>query len=469
MQRELKLWSICLFTLLFVLMTSFAYSQDTGDEAKSLEERLAALEEKSDEALDLAKGFEFNGYARAGAALTDKGGSATNENDFQPFRLNGAPAKWRLGNESDTYVELRFSKVWENDDGSTFRATFQPTFKEGNDRDWVEYGGDDAKFTLRQAYVEATNAFEKGLNFWAGQRFYRRADIHVTDFYYNHPVGFGGGVQDIELGEFSKLAVAWINTSRGSDLVTDEGEYSVNNIYFDLYEIALGPGTLDLQVAPSWTSGGTYTDEENDTETEIDDFTGFQTTVQYNLESFFGVKEGGFSKIFAQYGSGAGVNFFSGSAGALFAFGDWNDFTNEDAEDQNRIRAGAFGVLELSDKFQIMPALVWEVFDNGASSDSNTTWISAGFRPKYNITNNFAFQFEYGFDHIDDEAADDSTYLHKFTVAPTITMGSGFWARPELRAFVTYANWSDEGAIGGTLWEDDTEGMLYGVQMEVWW
>lgn len=469
MRRKLRLWSICLFTLLLVLPAGIAYSHENEEQTKALEERLTALEEKSNEALELGKGFEFHGYARAGALLTDKGGAATNENDFQPFRLNGASAKWRLGNEADTYVELQLSKVWENDDGSVYRATFQPTFKEGNDRDWVEYGGDDAKMTLRQAYAEATNAFGKGLNFWAGQRFYRRADIHVMDFYYNHPVGFGGGVQDIQLGDFSKLAVAWINTSRGSELVTDEGEFSVNNIYFDLYEISLGPGTLDVQVAPSWTSGGTYTDDETDTETEIDDFSGYQATVQYNLDTFFGSKSGGFSKVFAQYGSGAGVNFFSGSAGALWSYGDWNEFTNEDAEDQNRIRAGAFGVLELTEKLHIMPALVWEMFDNGASSDANTTWISAGLRPKYSLTDNFALQFEYGFDYVDQESADDSTSLHKFTVAPTITMGSGFWARPELRAFVTYASWSDEGAIGGSLWEDDTSGMLYGVQMETWW
>ncbi|GAK55978.1 porin LamB type [Candidatus Vecturithrix granuli] len=72
---------------------------------------------------------------------------------------------------------------------------------------------------------------------------------------------------------------------------------------------------------------------------------------------------------------------------------------------------------------------------------------------------------------VDAESEDETCTLHKFTIAPTITVGSGFWARPELRAFVTYASWNDEyeGRIGGTPFADETRGMIYDVQMETWW
>lgn len=471
MKLSKRMWLAGWLVLALVVWPGANASSQTAEEKiQALEQRLQELEKKVEDASSLAKGFEFHGYARSGFAMTSEGGSVTNENDFQPFRAPGAGAKWRLGNEGDTYVETQFVKNWFNADGSSFMVLFQPTYKEGNDRDWVEYGSSEAKLTLRQAFAEARNPFGNGMSFWAGERFYRRSDIHVIDFYYNHPVGLGGGVQDVKLGEFGNLAVAWLNTSRGDGLVLDSGEFTVNNLYVDLYGINIGPGGLDVQVAPSWTSDGTITDDDG-VEHDVDSLAGFQVTAQYGMGGFFGLKDGGFSKVFAQYGTGSGVNFFSGSAASLWTYGSWNDYTNPDAEDAYRIRGGAFGVLELTDKLQIMPVIVYELYDSGADSDSQTTWITAGFRPKYNFSDHFALQFEYGMDFVDAESEDDACTLHKFTIAPTITVGSGFWARPELRAFVTYATWNDEyeGRIGGTPFADKTNGMIYGVQMEAWW
>lgn len=72
-------------------------------------------------------------------------------------------------------------------------------------------------------------------------------------------------------------------------------------------------------------------------------------------------------------------------------------------------------------------------------------------------------------DFVDADWMDDSATMHKFTVAPTITPGSGFWAKPEIRAYVTYASWSEEGQAGGSVFANETSGMIYGVQMEAWW
>ena len=50
-------------------------------------------------------------------------------------------------------------------------------------------------------------------------------------------------------------------------------------------------------------------------------------------------------------------------------------------------------------------------------------------------------------------------------------LGRGFFSRPALRAFVTYANWSDglRGFVGGTPYANKTSGLTYGVQVETWW
>ena len=46
----------------------------------------------------------------------------------------------------------------------------------------------------------------------------------------------------------------------------------------------------------------------------------------------------------------------------------------------------------------------------------------------------------------------------------------GAFALP-LRAFVTYASWSDDfkGLVGGGAFEDATDGLSYGLQAEAWW
>ena len=118
----------------------------------------------------------------------------------------------------------------------------------------------------------------------------------------------------------------------------------------------------------------------------------------------------------------------------------------------------------------MMPVFVYELADTGASANSQQTWVTAGVRPYYYFAKHFALQFDYGFDYVDSEGGEDG-YLHKFSLAPTIKFGSSYFARPELRLFVTYASWSDSfhGQIGGEAFEDDTNGWLYGMQMEAWW
>lgn len=45
-----------------------------------------------------------------------------------------------------------------------------------------------------------------------------------------------------------------------------------------------------------------------------------------------------------------------------------------------------------------------------------------------------------------------------------ISLGEKFFSRPQLRAYVTYAGWSDDfkGYVGGTPYADDTLGLSYG-------
>ncbi len=64
--------------------------------------------------------------------------------------------------------------------------------------------------------------------------------------------------------------------------------------------------------------------------------------------------------------------------------------------------------------------------------------------------------------------------LAKFTLAPTLSTGPGFWNRPELRLYVTTARWNSAanasaGAGGLTgLADGKTRGTSVGAQAEIW-
>jgi maltoporin len=78
--------------------------------------------------------------------------------------------------------------------------------------------------------------------------------------------------------------------------------------------------------------------------------------------------------------------------------------------------------------------------------------------------------FEAGFDHTRSGTGQYEGWLRKFTIAPQIGAGRKFFSRPVLRAFLTYANWSDglRGFVGGTPFVNRTSGLTYGVQAETW-
>ena len=103
-----------------------------------------------------------------------------------------------------------------------------------------------------------------------------------------------------------------------------------------------------------------------------------------------------------------------------------------------------------------------------------------GGRTSYAFTQQFKLVGEIGHDQVD--ASGGTRKLSKFTVAPTWSPnGPGFFERPEIRLYYTYATWnkaaqeaanllaegsalSDTGAFGSA-----RNGSNFGVQVEYWW
>ena len=406
--------------------------------------------------------FEYHAYLRSGVLESSKGGKGA------AFQAPGAQAKYRLGNEAETYGEAILVKNFNKDEPKGPSATVQTllAYKTQNNNQW---SADTDEFTIREAFAEFSDFdFSKGVSFWAGNRYYRRFDIHINDFYWLDTSGYGGGIENIPLkGDDLKLHVAYLRGSPDNAVELDDVGLITKQVLDIRLESNLGKfGTLELVALPSYVKGGDYSttlkngDEEQTTTTDVETDTGIGLCLIHS-KNF----DSGFNKAGLQWGNSVAKDFSS----SLFATPD------PVTEDSNRFRVLDFGVYQPNDAFSMMYVGIWDRYDNGAKTDSITDWYSVGVRPIYNFTQHFAIAIEAGLDYTSQEGkavdgGDLSGTLGKLTFCPEIRMSSGFFARPVLRAFVTLAQWSSdfEGQIGGTPYKDDTQGMNFGVQMEAW-
>jgi maltoporin len=114
--------------------------------------------------------------------------------------------------------------------------------------------------------------------------------------------------------------------------------------------------------------------------------------------------------------------------------------------------------------------------------------FAVGIRPVLWILDNFAIQGQAGYNYIDGNrsASNFVSGLSKggsmgiFTIAPTIKPIGGYFTRPEIRLFATFAIWSHSlsqgqvvsagnNASSGTPFNgNQTQGWTFGTQMEIW-
>ena len=409
---------------------------------------------------DLPTPFEFHGYLRSGFGMNGEGGK------MEAFKAPGAGAKYRLGNEADTYGEIGLTHNWLRLDDPLLapyvRSTVMLSYSTGENfsYDSLNNQAQGNDIALRQAYVEGGNIFPSvpDIRFWAGQRYYRRHDIHINDFYYLDMSGYGAGVEDVPLGDFGKLALAWLGGSV-DNYVTDNGDVAKQNIDLRLYDIDVPLGKLTLWFDYANTKGGDVRNVTNPdgSPLSIGSSAGWAAGFIHRTaeEAFLG----GYNELSVQYGSGAAYNF----ASTL-------DSSGPDLDSASRFRVTNHFTIQPSTHFAMQAVGLYEETDYGGEN-SNERWVSVGMRPIYYFNDRFSIALETGVDWVKSEPLGTDGHLWKITLAPQISRGGKFFSRPVLRGFVTYARWSDDfrGRIGGTAYENATEGLSYGVQVEAWW
>jgi maltoporin len=391
-------------------------------------------------AADMAgdSGLEVTGYTRGGVFNgTPRGG----------YSLGGEMQKFRLGNEGDNGFELNLRKTFDAGNGMKWSMDYMPTVWNGS-------------FGANQAYAEMTGLdFAPAAKFWAGQRRLRIQDVHIVDhFFMDYGINFGAGMTDYNLG-FAKLGVGVFN---GGSL--DNKNSSINNarrVNLDLSEIQSNPNGV-VRVLGTVVSGNFKYGSP-----------GSGIGVSHNQSDF--LIKGMTNTLFLQTASGhAALN------GQFLGLGDASNFVagppasggDQAAMSSNRIgdsinwQSGVFGGQALA------------VIQNGKiekagdpANGKNTKDITFGGRISYALSHNFKMLVEAGMNSRTPDGGNKQT-LNKITIAPTLSLGSDFWSRPELRFYVTQANWNSDAAIANTASfgaGGRTSATTTGAQIEVWW
>ena len=227
-----------------------------------------------------ASALEFTGYACSGV-----GGSANGVTQ-SCFQLPGAQSKYRLGNECEQYIELDLRHDLASfDDGSVLSV-------EGMAQLYNAYGhtpkftGDYGFARMNQMYAQWSNvAALNGGSVWAGRRFYKRNDIHISDFFYWNQSGTGAGIEDFELGGL-KYSYAF---SRKDSYFQ---EPYINRHDFNVAGFKVNPGG-ELEF------GLSYIDKPDSTDAN----SGWAITAQHKQSDFLGGK----NTLALQYGRGPGT------------------------------------------------------------------------------------------------------------------------------------------------------------------
>jgi len=379
-----------------------------------------------------AHAVDWTGYMRGGPAATTVSGESR-----QCYGLNSPGLKYRLGNECDFYGEFQLAQAVKAD-GVDFNAVLMTNYYSPQTESNHDYG-------IEQAYVEM-----KGVDiapqalFWMGKR-RDRDDVHIVDTFFTNMSGVGAGVENIDVG-FGKFGFAGYKTDstpvRNSDGTLNQfaGNNGIARLHAQLYDIPVNPdGKLRLVA--------TYSKADSQGGQKGQD--GFGFTAEHVQDKFFG----GGNHIWLQYAQGS-TNINQGFGNALGKSGDKTWRIVESPSWQ----IGAFGG-------QAIALYQHDESDNGAKVNSYTL----GGRGSLGITKNLKFLTEIGYSGRKPNGASQEN-LTKITIGPALSTGPDFWKRPELRLYVTYADFNKAAAQDpqNGLPTNKTNAVSYGAQVEIW-
>ncbi|EIA07638.1 carbohydrate porin [Flavobacterium frigoris] len=311
-------------------------------------------------------------------------------------------------------------------------------------------------FILPEAYVEATNIMGSKWSAWAGSRFRRYDDIHISDYFYfdDHSAqGFGVSHKNTEL---TMLMPASSNTG---------------SIFPYNYEVTVAGATNSaIRQRMVWIGEHSFKLKNNNTIKLLGEFhhvssssdeasikyaadNGWVAGIKYN-SPFKTAMPGSFNQISARYGSGIANG---GDNGNTFT---WATYGAPDEQGKYN-SAYSFTMVEhfllnVSKKISINGYGVFTRSKGGSSSTNKDTYFDGielynqktdfvvGMRNFYYVTDWFHILQELHY-AVRKDGDNPEARMVKFSLAPTIVpLGKRDpWSRPHIRLVYTVARYND--------------------------
>lgn len=445
---------------------------------QSLERDTSSLVSSVGSIRNITKGFTFSGYARSGT-MSNSGAAGRASPYITPAGSVGG-AVGRLGNESDTYVEMQFAKEDQSENGTHWKYTVMLADGVETPNDWTS---SSSSLNVRKAYSELSHlasfqnsAVFKNATLWAGKRFDRdNFDIHWLDTDVVFLAGTGAGIYDVQLTDQWRINASVMSRSYG-DFSEDANDKDIRSYIATLNQF-FDNGRWQLMlngIASRQNDAKVQANSEDTKKTERLNQAGYSpaergvhSMLAYHRPDFFGQE--GFFKAALLYGKGLGAEVKGiGSDGELL-------------DEASALRLAMYGQTRLNDTWRIAPVLLTEHSKDRYVPGDNYRWLTLNMRLANELSSNFEMVYETSWQTMDldpkgykgRQAADGAFW--KLTIAPTFKAESGnFFKRPELRVFASYMDWSKE--LDGFS-DSDNFGQKYfksgglwqfGTQMEAW-
>lgn len=414
----------------------------------------------------IPEGASFKGYALygAGSSNSDILNHAAYDwavNGINVFRLDGNhynTSGGRLGNEAN-WLEMHFGYGWAPTNGMNWGVKAN-----------VVYGN---QLDLDELYAEASGVFKSNpdATLWMGKRYWGRVDTFLTDTLPLQNDGYGFGIEKVDVG-FADLELGVTRNLYN----TNKDDYpTVTQSEGDM--VAFQSALKGIYLADQWTLNlyanyGTYLgSSRNETTKDLNpdayqvaalvrqgDWTNWnQFFVRYSHETSHGITNAFEVKPKSQIGA-----FWEG----VREFGKY--------------RLNYLWQHETRDLDRDARATDWAAHLTGVNK---THWNAFVIRQGYSWNERFTTELETGYESVKfkNEGSNNTNDGYKITLSQNVHINSGFWDRPVMRFFVTYAS-QDIAQQFSTNWSDPYGDFSYanskigksnattvGAMFEAWW
>ena len=370
-------------------------------------------------AMEAGNGVEISGYMRGGPTLQAGTGNWLRGG----YTLGGDLQKYRLGNEGDMGADILLAKTFEVDDGLRYKLAYHG----------AKWNGDPVD-TL-QAYAEMSGLdFSPKMRFWAGQRRLRVQDVNIVSHWLMNSGEYqGAGFMDLPLGPL-RLGATLSSADRFDRKVVRGGSASKINLDIDGFEPNPG-GSVRLLLTHVSSSG-------------FGSNGGHGVSMVHNQKDLFTPSLKG--SLFLQ--SSQGLARITGEflGGHTLLAGSSSPATNSRGQAASQIygvdaRRAAYALEWQKGTFGGMTLLGYQT-QRPVNTGATTQDYSLGGRLSYAWGRHFKLLFEGGATARDTDNGRPRQVLNKITLAPTLSLGPELKSRPELRFYMTYAEWNDTAA-----------------------